>query len=107
MKGFIPLFPTLLKENNPSLQVATLKSIGVFTSLSAIIPVRMQNYFREVMEMNVIKDICDVIKSTSNNNVTALHMVAAEVISTFICPVYGDFYSFPWKRGPHDNLQEF
>ena len=24
-----------------------------------------------------------------------------------ICPVYGDFYSFPWKRGPHDNVQDY
>lgn len=34
-------------------------------------------------------------------------MVAAEVLSTLICPVYGEFYSFPWKRGPHDNILEF
>ena len=24
-----------------------------------------------------------------------------------VCPVYGDFYSFPWKRGPHDSIQEW
>ena len=24
-----------------------------------------------------------------------------------ICPVYGDFYSFPWKRGPHDSILEY
>jgi hypothetical protein len=24
-----------------------------------------------------------------------------------MCPVYGDFYSFPWKRGPHDNILEY
>lgn len=34
-------------------------------------------------------------------------MAAAQVLSTFICPVYGDFYSFPWKRGPHDNIMDF
>lgn len=22
-------------------------------------------------------------------------------------PSYGDVYSFPWKRGPHDNLNEY
>lgn len=24
-----------------------------------------------------------------------------------MCPVYGDFYSFPWKRGPHDNILDY
>ena len=24
-----------------------------------------------------------------------------------MCPVYGDFYSFPWKRGPHDSIQDY
>ena len=24
-----------------------------------------------------------------------------------VCPVYGDFYSFPWKRGPHDSILEY
>jgi hypothetical protein len=33
--------------------------------------------------------------------------VASEVVSTLACPVYGDFYSFPWKRGPHDNILEY
>jgi len=50
-----------------------------------------------------------VLKTAGNNlnGVNALHMVAAEVLSTLICPVYGEFYSFPWKRGPHDNILEF
>ena len=30
-----------------------------------------------------------------------------ECLSTLMCPVYGDFYSFPWKRGPHDNILEY
>ncbi len=34
-------------------------------------------------------------------------MVAAQVVSTLVSPVYGDFYSFPWKRGPHDNILEY
>ena len=28
-------------------------------------------------------------------------------MSTLMCPVYGDFYSFPWKRGPHDNILDY
>ncbi len=29
------------------------------------------------------------------------------VLSIIINPVYGETYSFPWKRGPHDNLNEY
>jgi len=59
-----------------------------------------------VKDNGSITDLVEVIKSKGNQT-TALHSVAAEAISTLICPVYGDFYSFPWKRGPHDNIIEY
>lgn len=34
-------------------------------------------------------------------------MLALENLSNLLCPVYGDFYSFPWKRGPHDSILEY
>jgi hypothetical protein len=43
----------------------------------------------------------------NTNNITSIHLVTVEVLSTIICPVYGDFYSFPWKRGPHDSILEY
>ena len=107
MKGFIPLLPNLLKDPNPNLQLATLKALGTFTSLAAIIPLRMANYYKDIKDNGVIKDTCDVLRSAQLNNITAIHMVALEAISTIVCPVYGDFYSFPWKRGPHDNILEY
>ena len=41
MKGYIPLLPNLIREPNEGLQLATLKSLGVFTSQAAIVPLRM------------------------------------------------------------------
>ena len=32
MKGFIPLFPNLIKEQNDALRLATLKALGTFTT---------------------------------------------------------------------------
>ena len=81
--------------------------MGTFTSLAAIIPLRMQQYFKEIESNGVIKDVCEILKTASNANITAIHLVAIQNISTLICPVYGDFYSFPWKRGPHDNILEY
>jgi hypothetical protein len=33
--------------------------------------------------------------------------VAVQVLSILLNPIYGETYSFPWKRGPHDNLKEY
>ena len=41
MKGYIPLITTLLKDQDDLLRLATLKSLGVFSTLAAIIPIRM------------------------------------------------------------------
>jgi len=41
MKGFIPLLPNLLSDQDQSLQLATLKGIGTFASLAAIVPIKM------------------------------------------------------------------
>lgn len=109
MKGFIPLLPNLLSDTDQVLQLATLKGIGTFASLAAIVPIRMQNFYKELLELGILTDVCLLLKTAGNNvnGVNALHMVAAQVLSTLICPVYGEFYSFPWKRGPHDNILEF
>lgn len=107
MKGFIPLIPTLLREKDDHLKLATLKGLGIFTSLSVIIPVRMQAFFKDITELGVVKDLCDIFKQSQANTLSAIHMVALECLSTLLCPVYGDFFSFPWKRGPHDSILEY
>ena len=107
MKGFIPLFPNLIKEPNEALKLATLKALGTFTTQAAIIPIRMSVFFKDIHENGVVKDVCEIFKGINPNAVNAIHMVALECLSTIICPVYGDFYSFPWKRGPHDSILEY
>ena len=41
MKGFIPLMPSLIKDQNEQLKISALKAFGIFTSQAAIIPLRM------------------------------------------------------------------
>ena len=58
----------------------------------------------------MLKELCQIFADFDESqprSVTAVNMAAAQVLSTLICPVYGDFYSFPWKRGPHDNIMDF
>lgn len=107
MKGFIPLLPTLIREKDETLKLATLKALGTFATLAAIIPIRMQAFFKDILENGMVRDVCEIIKSIQANNITPIHLVAMQNLSTLICPVYGDFYSFPWKRGPHDSILEY
>lgn len=107
MKGFIPLFPTLIKDSNERLQLATLKALGTFSSLAAIIPLRMQQFFKDITESGTLKEVAALFHGNGSNTIIATNIVALECLSTLMCPVYGDFYSFPWKRGPHDNILEY
>ncbi len=66
----------------------------------------MQNFYKDLLEQRIINDICSIILSVGGV-ATPLQKVAVHVLSIIINPVYGETYSFPWKRGPHDNLNEY
>ena len=110
-KIFIPLIPILIKETtSPALQLAAIKALGVFSSQACIIPIRMQNFYKDLVEQKIIHDLCLVIQSATSAQQAAgfpLQKAAIHVISVLINPYYGDTYSFPWKRGPHDNFNEY
>lgn len=74
---------------------------------SSIVPIRMQNFSKDLMDLKLINDICFIIGSNSYNATSAIVKVATQVLSVVMNPVYGDTYSFPWKRGPHDNMNEY
>jgi hypothetical protein len=50
LKGFIPLITTLLKDSDDSLKLSALKAVGTFATLAAIIPLRMQNLYKEMTD---------------------------------------------------------
>ena len=37
----------------------------------------------------------------------AVHKVAVHLLAALINPAFGDSYSFPWLRGPHDQIIEY
>lgn len=43
----------------------------------------------------------------SNKKVTPVEQAACHVLAQLINPAFGDTYSFPWKRGPHDQIIEY
>jgi len=66
----------------------------------------MQNFYKDLVEQKIIHDLCSIV-SQVGANATPKQKVATHVLSIIINPIYGDTYSFPWKRGPHDNLNEY
>jgi hypothetical protein len=107
MKVFFPLLPILLKDSScPSLQLAALKALGTYGTQASMIPIRMQNFYKDIFEQKMINDLCQIIASVGQV-ATPLQKVAVHVLSIIVNPVYGETYSFPWKRGPHDNLNEY
>jgi len=63
MKGFIPLLPTLIREKDDILKLATLKALGTFATLAAIIPVRMLAFFKDILENGIVRDVCEIFKT--------------------------------------------
>lgn len=62
LKIFVPLLPLLFKESSsPALQLAAMKALGVFSSQASIIPIRMQNFYKDLVEQRIIHDICTIV----------------------------------------------
>jgi fused len=36
-----------------------------------------------------------------------VQLACIHVLSVLVNPVYGDIFSFPWNRGPHDGINEY
>jgi len=67
----------------------------------------MQNFYKEVIEQGIVQSLNKIIKTAGQGRINALHLATVQVLSMMTNPAYGDTYSFPWKRGPHDNLNEY
>lgn len=51
MKGLIPLFSSLFKESSSAeALLGTLKCFGVIVNQASIVPVRMQQFYKDVIE---------------------------------------------------------
>jgi hypothetical protein len=44
------------------LRLSTLKALGVFSTLAAIVPIRMQNLYKELTDQGIIKEVCEFLR---------------------------------------------
>lgn len=48
-----------------------------------------------------------MLQTASQGQITSLHQVTVQVLSMLVNPAVGSQFSFPWMRGPHDQLIEY
>lgn len=107
MKGLIPLFGTLLKEFvSRDALLSTVKALGIFINQAIIAPVRSQQFYKEIIDQNYDTELCAILLKPGKN-VGAVEVAVVQVLAQLINPAFGETYSFPWKRGPHDQIIEY
>lgn len=109
MKGFMPLLPYLIKEqNNLTIKVAAIKALGSFISQACAAPVRMINFFKELVDQGIVEQFCQIVSTASDTQtVSPVHLVTVHTLSILCSPFYGDTFSFPWKRNPLEGFNEY
>ena len=81
MKGMIPLFGSLFKEtSNPEALLSALKCFGIFVNQASIVPVRMQQFYKDIIELNYDTDLCAILLKASSKP-TAIEMTVCHVIA--------------------------
>ena len=86
--------------------MAAIKSLGYFVSQACIIPMRMHSFFRELIEFQIITTLVTNLRD-AGKSVTATHLATTHVLAMLLNPAFGNSFSFPWKRGPHDQINEY
>lgn len=67
MKVFIPTLPLLIKDSSsPSLQLSSLKAFGTFATQASMIPIRMQSFYRDIIENKILIDVISIIASVGS-----------------------------------------
>lgn len=41
------------------------------------------------------------------DSVQPVHIYLVKVLAVFMHPIYGDVFTFPWRRGPNETITEF
>ena len=67
---------------------------------------RMHSFFRELIEFQIITTLVTNLRD-AGKSVTATHLATTHVLAMLLNPAFGNSFSFPWKRGPHDQINEY
>ena len=110
--GFLPLLASLMRlgvsniENyGHAMLVNLLKTMGILANQASLNPIRSINFYKDVLEMQFLSEIISFLKKA--DIIMALHLYIVKVVAVFVHPIYGDLFTFPWRRNANDNIAEF
>lgn len=112
IKGLLSLLPSFLKtksgikEANLMIHENTVITLGIFLSQAALMPAKMINIYKEIVDLNLLDEMCNQVGGI-NSSVSHIQKLAILVLSAAVHPYFGEVYSFPWKRGPHSAVLEY
>jgi len=66
----------------------------------------MASFFKEMTSQKIVMVLVSLIKPMQDI-ADPVQIAAIHVLSVLVNPVYGDIFSFPWNRGPHDAINEY
>jgi len=106
MKHLVPMFGQLLESKNKTITLAVIKALGTFIHQAQVTPVRMASFYKEMSSQKIVMTLVNMVKPMTNI-ADPLQIACIHVLSVLVNPVYGDIFSFPWNRGPHDGINEY
>jgi len=110
LKTIVQILTEIIKRaDQPLTQLNAIKSLGIFAAQACIVPTRSQQFFKDIIDNNIVGQLAAIIKEVCGSGAKpkAVHKVAVHLLATLINPAFGDSFSFPWLRGPHDQMNEY
>jgi fused-like protein len=108
VKSVIPVISPLLAYPNASdvlsLQMNTVKTLGVILSQAGTIPVRCLYVYKEMSDSSIFKELISLLKTNQN---LGLHRLIIQTLSFAVHPTNGEVFLFPWKRNRSEMVSEF
>lgn len=108
LKGFLTLLPNFAKigmghtdSQHQMFLINLIKTIGIFSNQASTNPQRSFNFFKELFEVKFIQDIKQILLLFEN--ASNLQRYTIQVLGVLVHPIYGEIFSFPWKRGSNES----
>ena len=112
LKNFLPLLAPLIRLgtsniefNGHAMLVNLLKTVGILANQASVDSIRAINFYKDVLETQFLSEIIAFLKKA--DTILALHLYIVKVVAVFVHPIYGDLFTFPWRRNANENIAEF
>lgn len=79
--------------------------MGILANLASLNSIRNINFYKEILDIKFIPDIINCLKTMES--AIPLYKQVVQGLAVLIHPLFGDIFTFPWKRNPSTTVNEF